>query len=164
MKIKVDRKHSDIGDLVFTITVSEPHHSFFGLEESRVMELLDECKVDINKSTSEQNKTRDKVLDFLHAAKEETFVRVLDNLKFAIENEFRPKFKSICQEIYNWIYDYQIDNLKKWMIEFDPQRTKYYFDNDPKANLVQEPQESEHEGEEDDFDDDEEEDEDEGEE
>jgi len=40
-------------------------------------------------------------------------------------------FKPICQEIYNWIQDHQSGDIKNWMIQFDPQRTKYYFHNDP---------------------------------
>lgn len=134
MKINVDRIHTPEGNLVFTITVSEPHHSCFGEVEKNIMNLLDICKENVYRTTSEENKTKLDVVGLIHLAKEKTFIRVLDNLKFAIENEFRPKFKPICQEIYNWIYDNQTDVLKKWMSEFDPQRTKYYFDNDAKSN------------------------------
>ena len=144
MKIEVNRTHSSEGNLVFTIVVSEPHHSCFGEIEKNIMILLDNCKEDTYRSTSEENKTKNEVINLIHLAKEKTFLRVLDNLKFAIENEFRPKFKPICQEIYNWIYDHQTDHLKKWMIEFDSQRTKYYFDNDDTPNKNYVPQESEH--------------------
>ena len=150
MDIKVDRTNTSEGDLVFTITVSDPHHSSFGESEKNIMNLLDTCKDNIFRVSSEVNKTKDHVIGLIHAAKEKTFMMVLDNLKFAIENEFRPKFKPICQEIYNWIYDKQTDVLKKWMGEFDPQRTKYYFDNDITPSKFAMTQESEHDDDEDD--------------
>src|SRR5690606_24171737 len=156
MDIKVDRTNTPEGNLVFTITVSEPHHSCFGEIEKNIMNLLDICKDDIYRTTSDENKTKQDVIGLIHAAKEKTFLRVLRNLKFAIENEFRPKFKPICQEIYNWIYDQQTDVLKKWMSEFDPQRTKYYFDNDITPNKFAQMQESEHDDDDDEEDEDEE--------
>jgi hypothetical protein len=132
MDIKVDRVNTPEGNLVFTITVSNPHHSCFGENEKNIMNYLDTCKENVSKSTSVENKLAQDVIGLIHASKEKTFTRVLSNLKFAIENEFRPKFQPICQEIYNWIYDHQTVMLKSWMSEFDPQRTKYYFDNDKK--------------------------------
>ncbi len=132
MDIKVDRVNTSEGNLVFTITVSNPHHSCFGETEKNLMNVLDICKQGISAYSSEENKLAQDVIGLIHTAKEKTFSRVLTNLKFAIENEFRPKFQPICQEIYNWIYDHQSSTLKSWMSEFDPQRTKYYFDNDGK--------------------------------
>jgi len=44
----------------------------------------------------------------------------------------------MCQEIYNWIFDQQNEPLKRWMLEFDPQRTTFYFDNDKKLEPVRE--------------------------
>lgn len=155
MDIKVDRTNTPEGNLVFTITVSEPHHSCFGEIEKNIMKLLDICKDDVYRTTSDENKTKQDVIGLIHNAKEKTFLRVLDNLKFAIENEFRPRFKPICQEIYNWIYDKQTDVLKNWMCEFDPQRTKYYFDNDITPNKFAQMQESEHDEESDDEEDEE---------
>jgi len=137
MKIQVDRTNTPEGNLIFTITVCEPHHSCFGEIEKNIMNILDsslEQIENIYRTTSDENKTKQDLIAIIHVAKEKTFMRVLNNLKFAIENEFRPKFKPICQEIYNWIYDNQTDVLKKWMSEFDPQRTKYYFDNDKQIN------------------------------
>ncbi len=130
MKIKVDRTNTSEGDLVFTITVSDPHQGCFGEEEKKMMNLLDFCKDSLESITSSENKTKEDIISLIHASKEKTFVRILNNLKFSIENDFRIKYKPICQEIYNWIYDHQTDSLKKWMQEFDPQRTTYYFDND----------------------------------
>jgi hypothetical protein len=154
MKIQVDRTNTSEGNLVFTITVSNPHHSCFGEIEKNIMNLLDFCKEGVQNLSPEDNKVRNDVIGLIHNAKEKAFMRVLDNLKFAIENEFRPKFKPICQEIYNWIYDNQTDLLKKWMSEFDPQRTKYYFDNDIKAFTIQLLQESEHDEDDEDEEDD----------
>ena len=132
MKIKVDRNLSEDQKLVFTITVTDPHHSCFGEIENKMMSILDVCKNDIDNSINGVNKTKDDIIGLIHAAKKKLFMRLLNDLKFSIENELRPKFRPICQEIYNWIQDQQTDMLKTWMIEFDPQRTKYYFDNDNK--------------------------------
>ncbi len=156
MDIKVDRTNTPEGDLVFTITVSNPHHTCFGGIEKSIMDILDFSKKGIQDLSPEDNKTRNDVVGLIHAAKEKAFVRVLDNLKFSIENEFRPKFKPICQEIYNWIYDHQEDVVKGWLSDFDPQRTKYYFDNDVNASKMDMSQESEHDEEDDDEDEDEE--------
>ncbi len=148
MKITVDRISSE-NDLVFTIKVSEPHHACFGELEKTMMAMLDCCKDGVSGLTTEENKTKNDVMGLIHAAKEKTFVRVLDSLKFAIQNELAPMFKPICQEIYNWIHDQQSGDLKAWMIEFDPQRTKYYFNNDQTAQKILIAQESEHENEDD---------------
>lgn len=143
MKITVNRGVNVMGDLVFTITVSEPHHTCFGDYEKQIMELLDICKNDIHRIAPNTNKTKEDVISLIHVAKEKTFIRILNNLKFAIENDFRTKFKPICQEIYNWIQDNQTTQVKSWMSDFDPQRTKYYFDNDH-AHGNSSRQESEH--------------------
>jgi len=156
MNIKVDRTNTPEGNLVFTITVTDPHHSCFGEIEKNIMNLLDICKDDVYRTTSNENKTKQDVIALIHSAKEKTFLRVLDSLKFSIENELRPKFEPMCQEIYNWIYDQQTDVLKRWMSEFDLQRTKYYFDNDITPNKNYSPQESEHDEENEDEDEDEE--------
>lgn len=149
MRIAVTRKETSEGDLVFTITVSEPHHSAMGIDEVKMMNMLNMCKYDLEGVTPEKNKTRDEILDLFQEIKSTAFIKVIENLKFSIENELRPKFRPICQEIYNWIYDHQDGSLKTWMQEFDPQRTKYFFDNDitPTLNNHLYPQDSEHEDE-----------------
>ncbi len=134
MKITVDRTNTSEGELVFTIKVSEPHHACFSEIEKNIMELLDLCKTGVENISPEDNKLRQDVIASIHHAKEKTFLRVLNNLKFAIKEELQPKFNPICQEIYNWIHDKQTSNLKTWMNEFDSQRTTYYFDNDGKNN------------------------------
>ena len=154
MDINVDRTHTSEGNLIFTITVNEPHHSCFGEIEKKMMNILDVCKERVDRLTPHENKLKDDIVSLIHQIKEKTFMRVLSNLKFAIENEFRPKFQPICQEIYNWINDNQTDVLKKWMSEFDPQRTRYYFDNDPEVKRPVVPQESEYDDDEDDQEDD----------
>ncbi len=58
----------------------------------------------------------------------------------------------MCQEIYNWIFDNQNEYLKGWIAEYDPQRSRYYFDNDKTHESTQEKQQSEHEEEEDETD------------
>lgn len=152
MDINVARTDTPEGDLVFTITVSNPHHACFTGEDKKIMELLDFCKNQISTVILQPNKTKEEVVGLIHLAKKKTFMKVLENLKFEIENEFRPKFKPICQEIYNWIKDHQTDELKEWMYEFDPQKTTYYFCNDQKMANFDSPQESEHEYDDDDDD------------
>ena len=149
MKIEIDRIHTPEGNLVFTITVKEPHDTWFGETENNIMKALDVCKEEVKNISPEYNKVGNEVIDLIFEAKEKTFLRILNGLKFSIENEFRPFFKPICQEIYNWIYDHQKDVVKSWMSDYDPQRTKYYFHNDltNETNVV--PQASEHENEED---------------
>lgn len=132
MDIKVDRINTPEGNLVFTITVSEPEHACFGETEKKIMTHIDICRDELYRTAGLENKVMQDAVVHLHDIKEKAFLRVLNNLKFEIENEFRPRFQPICQEIYNWIYDKQTGDLKKWMQEFDPQRTTYYFDNDVK--------------------------------
>lgn len=134
MKIQVDRTNTPEGDLVFTITVKEPHHACFDEVEKNLMDVLDFCKKGIENLSPEDNKLRKDVVSLIHLAKEKTFNRVLNSLKFAIKEQLEPKFQPICQEIFNWIHDQQKDVLRNWMNEFNPERTKYYFDNDAKSN------------------------------
>lgn len=130
MKIEVNRSITPEDDLIFTIRVSEPHHAAFGEVETKIMSLLDSAKDKIEIVSPEENRVKNDALRFIHSAKETIFLAVLENLKFAIRHQLEPKMDAICQEIYNWIYDYQDDRLKIWMSEFDPQRTTYYFDDD----------------------------------
>lgn len=148
MKIKVNRRTRDDGALVFEIVVTEPHLAPFEEDEKAMMDVLQEAKRKVDNISIPENKTRIDVEQGIHWSKSKVFDRVLANLRFAIKNQLEPKFNPICQEIYNWIQDNQRDILKHWMSEFDPQRSKYYFDND--QNI-----------EKDDFEDDDEEDEDE---
>lgn len=130
MKIKVDRTIKAEGELVFTITVTEPHVSPFSEIEKNALESIDAFTKEMEKTLDPASVLYQDIVNANHKVKEKVFCKVLENLKFAIENEFRPKFKPICQEIYNWIYDKQEGFLKRWMSEFDPQRTTYFFDND----------------------------------
>jgi len=115
------------GSVIFTIKVSNPHSVWFSESDQKLMKILDVCKAEC---VDEQGKLKDDIIRLVHAAKEKTFRGVLDKLNFDIKNTFEPRFKHICQEIYNWIYDAQTGSLKGWMNDFDPQRTKFYFDND----------------------------------
>jgi len=133
MKISIDRTMSPEGDLVFTITVKEPHIIPFPEEEKKALNEIDQLTKLVETSLESSKPLYKDIIEANSKIKEKVFVKALDNLKFSIQNEFRPKFQPICQEIYNWIYDKQTDILKKWMIEYDPQRTTYYFDNDGKT-------------------------------
>lgn len=134
MKIKVDRVNSLDGDLIFMITVSEPHHASFDETDLSVMRELEKCKEQVEKLSPEESKLRMDTVSLIHLAKEKTFKRIINSLTFAIKEELEPKFRPICQEIFNWIHDQQKDCVKTWMDEFNPERTKYYFDNDGKFN------------------------------
>lgn len=154
MNIKVARVKNSEGELVFTITVSEPSHSpHVGIDEISILASLENCKKAIQNNISTDNLMKQEVVNLIHYTKEKIFSRIVESLKFSIKNQLQPKFEPICQEIYNWIYDFQKENVRGWMSDFDPQRTRYYFDGDPQL-AKQEPQQSEHDEDEDDFDDD----------
>lgn len=147
MKIEVNRSHTLEGELIFTIRVSEPHEIDISQDEISIMHTLETCIESIESiEISEAYDVKDTIKSALNDVKSDAFWRLLNKLKFSIENEFRPKFRPICQEIYNWIYDHQKGEVKQWMQEFDPQRTKYYFSNDVTPNKYDQEQESEHDG------------------
>lgn len=129
MDIDTNRTVEADGSLTFTIKISNPHTVDFSQSDQQLMLILDRCKND-TEFVESQGKIKDDIKRLIHAAKEKTFQRMLDKLHFDIKNTFEPRFKHICQEIYNWIYDAQTGSLKSWMTDFDPQRTKFYFDND----------------------------------
>lgn len=157
MKITVDRTNDSEGNLVFTITVKEPHVIPFPEEEKKALDGIDQLTKLIETSLDSSKPLYNEIMQSNRKIKENVFVKSLEKLKFSIQNEFRPKFQPICQEIYNWIYDKQQGVLKNWMIEYDPQRTTYYFDNDGKTqNPINTPFISEDKiDEDDDFDEDE---------
>ncbi len=132
MKITVDKSMNVDGNLVFTITCKEPHVHTLSGESLRLMEGLDyylkAFEGDIDPNIYDMLKRSN------HDIQDTVFQEVLTNLRFAIENELRPKFRPICQEVYNWIYDKQEGHVKEWLMKFDPQRTTYYFDNDVKKD------------------------------
>ena len=130
MKIKVNRRSREDGALVFELVVTEPHLAPFEDDDRALMDILQEAKRKVDQISNPENKTRIDVEQGIHWSKSKVFERVLSNLKFGIKNQLEPKFNPICQEIYNWINDNQKDILKHWLSEFDPQRSKYYFDND----------------------------------
>lgn len=141
MKINVDRTVNAQGNLVFTITVSDPQVAPFTDEERICLEGVDAFTKNMSKTIDPNGMLYQDILKANHHVKEKVFMKVLENLKFSIENELRPKFRPICQEIYNWIFDLQQGFLKTWMSEFDPQRTTYYFDNDGKNAYCRNPNE-----------------------
>ncbi len=129
MYIDTNRTMDSDGSITFTIKVSNPHAVEFSESDQQLMRILDICKKDAE-CVDAEGKIKDDIKRLIHAAKEKTFQRILDKLNFDIRNNFEPRFKHICQEIYNWIYDAQTGALKGWMQDFDPQRSKFYFDND----------------------------------
>jgi hypothetical protein len=129
MRIEVDRTEHSEG-LTFTIKVTQPHDVPFSEIDAETMNFLEMCKYSVEKLGPPEHKLVGEVVNSIHSIKQRTFNRVRGSLVFAIQNSLQEKMTPICQEIYNWIYDNQKPALKQWMQEFDPQRTKYYFDND----------------------------------
>lgn len=129
MKIEVNRIIKENG-LVFEIHVTEPHSAPFSEADEAIMNLLEDAKNKFDNIADEENASRMNAEQGIEWAKNQVFINVLESLKFAIKNQLEQKFKPMCQEIYNWIYDHQEGRLQRWMSECDPKRTKYYFDND----------------------------------
>ena len=133
MDIKVNREISQDNELIFTIKVSDPHIlNLLVLEDKTALLKIESFLMQLEMLINPEGRLYQDIVNANHNLKEKIFTRFLDSLKFSIENEFRPKFKPICQEIYNWIFDRQEGHIKTWMTQFDPQRTTYYFDNDNK--------------------------------
>lgn len=127
MKISVERHEDNFGQLVFTITCRDAHDVPF---DSETMRFLDQAERDIRSLGNPTHKLTGEVLDSLHAHKEKAFYRMKKNIQFAIDNDLKNKWTPVSQEIYNWIYDKQAGETKKWMETFDVERARYYFDND----------------------------------
>lgn len=136
MKIEVDRTMDSENNLIFTIKVSEPHKAPFSEIDYDTMNFLEKCKESVEQLGFPEKKSVYDAINAIHTVKVNLFNRVKNSLTFAITNSLRTKYQPICQEIYNWIYDLQELPVKKWMEEVDPQRTKYYFDNDPQLKLA----------------------------
>lgn len=149
MKIEVNRINTNEGDLVFNIKISKPTYVNLKLEENQILSMVNDCQKRVEVIDSDDN-LKDSVVNILQIAKTKTFERVLNQIKSSINEDLESKMKPIKQEIYNWLYDHQNNPLKNWMLDLDPQRTKYYFDNDITSESNYIPQESEHEEEDDD--------------
>lgn len=130
MKISVERSVKSCGALEFLITVSEPHLVPFGEKELEAMSILDESKKVLDDILGVDNSWNVKYQSTLLEYKMQVFEKLISSLNFSIKNQLSPKFNPICVEIYNWIRDHQEGKVLEWMEDFDPQRTKYYFDND----------------------------------
>lgn len=137
MKISVERILTPEGSIVFIISAKDPHLIELGQIEIDVMRNLDIAMDVLKKTTEEDNNLINEVVALIHQGKEKTFDKAMTDLRFEIKNRLRVKFDPICQEIYNWMFDAQNGPVKQWLQTFDPQRTRYYFDNDPEMNKPQ---------------------------
>lgn len=154
MKIEVHRAVSEKGNLIFTIEARDPQGVTFSQEEFTILKHLDEAMVKINHDVEKKGIIFEETIMKIHDVKSEIHARMLRYLKNNIKLDFEPRFNHICQEIYNWLLENQDGLEKKWMLEFDPQRTRFYFDNDPKAkNQVEGDEDDVHEEEEEEEDD-----------
>ncbi len=131
MKIQVDREVTLEGDLKFTVTVKDPHSLVKSTEILNFIDYSTRFVEDLHPTFLKLD-----TLKFYHDFKEKIFLRMIESLKFSIKNELEIKFNPMCQEIYNWIYDYQEKPIRDWLSDFDPVRTKYYFDNDKKFDYT----------------------------
>ncbi len=130
MKIEVSRTQNEAGDLVFTITTKEPTIVPFTIEERLILTRIDEFVREMSQTLDPNKKLYQDILLSTHAVKENMLIRVIEKLKASIKSDLRTKFEPMCAEIFNWIYDNQVDHVRSWLSQFEPQRVKYYFDND----------------------------------
>lgn len=142
MRIDIDRLRDHDGNLIFNIRVSELHESPFSEEEYEGFSELQNGLDLLQDVYPPDNKYFFELKTAIHGIMSRKFDKVKENLMFAIDNQLKVKFEPICQEIYNSIYDSQQPELRKWMQEFDPQRTKYYFDNDKTIENSEEEEEN----------------------
>lgn len=145
MDIEIDREVTPEGDLVFCIRVKNPQKINFSEVDKKILDGLDNFTLELGNTIDVQNRIYQEYVTGKDGIKEKIFKRCIKNLKFNIINSLETKFDPICQEIYNWIYLHQDDHAKMWLLHCDPQRTKYYFDNDRCANESLQKQESDHE-------------------
>jgi hypothetical protein len=130
MNITVDRHNKD-DQLVFTITVKDPHKVPFTEIDAETILYLNSCKEAVEGlGKAADHPLVGQAVNALHEIQSRTFNRVKDSLMFALRHQLQAKYEPIIQEIYNWLYDKQEGYVKEWMQSFDPQRTTYYFDND----------------------------------
>lgn len=131
MKIDVERMVNAEGHLVFTITAKNGKDYDFSEINTSYLQDVDKAIKHMDSLEISDDKIKASIKSHVNTLKELAFIEVTKYLKFAIRHSLQVKFDHICQEIYNWIYDSQDGFVKKWLYEFDPKRSKYYFDNDP---------------------------------
>lgn len=135
MDITVERNHVE-DELVFTIRV----RGFNKIEKSLMLREIEYYKSEM---TSLPPMLGESINLFMASLRNKEIERLIRKTKFHIDNQLRNRINHISQEIYNLIYDYQEMDIKQIINEFEPNRTRYYFDND-RESCKPEPQESEH--------------------
>lgn len=133
MQIRVERVIEG-RNLVFKIVCSEPKALKFEATKALLKNLDNTIKsmqlMDDSTMTLRDKRLQEATITSTKSIQCSCFEDLKNNMVLSIENEFEPRFKHIIQEIYNWISDHQSSEMIQWMSDFDPQRTKYYFDND----------------------------------
>lgn len=129
MDITVDRVVDSNRKLVFTISVENPEDIYHEENDLPMLKYLHACQREIEK-ISEDNQIPVEISQSFHELKSKLFYKWQRKLRFAINEDLHKKFMPICTEIYNWFYDQQSGLIRSFMEECDPQRTRYYFDND----------------------------------
>jgi hypothetical protein len=139
MKIEVARIQAH-DKLVFTITVTEPGINPFTMDEAFVLGGIDKFMQQMEQVTNRDATLYEYLVNANHSVREKLLSKVNKNIQYSIEYELRPRFDHICKEIYNWTVDLQSGEFQTWLMQYIPQRTKFYFDNDPQMQKdVQEP-------------------------
>lgn len=129
MEIKVERIIEE-GKLVFTITCENPSIEYPNENGWEALNLLNICESAIEATIHNGFSLKQEIKTTLFGCRDMVFDQIHDFMTFALRERLEPKFEHMCNEIYNWQYDNASGRMKQLLQEFDPQRTKYYFDND----------------------------------
>lgn len=130
MLIEINRDNVETGELVFTIKVSLPHAVPFSTNELEVLKKLQETKSGIILEKIKDQKLAENLEEAIDHVQNEILLRVKHSLKCGIDHQLRDRIHPICQEIYNWLFEAQTEQVKNWLFQVDGERIKYYFDND----------------------------------
>lgn len=145
MEITVDRNHTQDGNLVFTITVTPDEENLLKIEDIEILKKINMFQNQI--AEAHEGALNTDVSELLHDFKTEVYFKVSGLIRNKVAVKLQQMFNPICQETYSWLIDKQKEELRTWMLEFNPGRTKYYFSNDEAVSNCHMLQESEHEGE-----------------
>jgi hypothetical protein len=142
MPITVDRNHTQDGNLVFTITLKPCQSDILKTEDIHILKLIDTLQKEI--AQEDESFLKKDVSNLLYEFKSEVYGKAESLIRNKIAVNLEQMFNPICQEIFSRLMDQQKDEVKAWMYEFNPGRTRYYFSNDQVAATCRMQQESEH--------------------
>lgn len=140
--MRIERTFNDNGDLIFMITM--PNGPYKIISDDHLSKLTQFRKLG-EFLTSEISGFRYSEImeDSFRDNLQDLFMCFFKEFREDIDKEFTEKCRAMKAEINNWVYDKQSVAIQSWLSEYEPQRTKYYFDNDPEKNRGEESQEPE---------------------